>query len=122
ESIEVQEQHSKHLLIASRREERLAQAVAEKAAVGKTGERVVQRLVLERIRLSLAFRDVAQCGDEEVARADLHRSDDKLQRQQPPVLALAYGLVGAADGDVDIEAALQVVVERGAMGRRDQDV
>src|ERR1700687_1438508 len=55
EAIEVEQQHAEHLLVAARSEQRLAESVAEQAAVGQSGQRVVQSLVLERIRMRLAF-------------------------------------------------------------------
>jgi hypothetical protein len=122
EAIEVEEQHAEHLLVAARREQCLAQAVTEQASVGQPGERVVQGLVFERVGVSLALGDVAERGDEQVPGADLHRADDELEREQASVLAFAHRLVSAADRDVQLEPALEIVGERAAVSRRDQDV
>ena len=57
-----------------------------------------------------------------MARADLHRADHRLEREQASVLPLPHCLVRAADGDVEVQPSLQVVVEGAAMRGRDQDV
>ncbi len=72
--------------------------------------------------MSLALRDVAQGGDEKVTRSNLHRADDELEREQASVLSLAHRLVSAAHRDVDVEPALQVVVEGAAVRGRDENV
>jgi len=82
----------------------------------------VQSLVLERVRMRLALGDVAERCDEEMSRTDLHRADDELERKEASVLSLAHRLVRAADRDVELEPALQVVDEGAAMCGRDQDV
>ena len=71
EAVEVEQEDAEHLLIAARREQRLAQAVAEQAAVWQPGQRVVQRLVFQRVGLGLALRDVAKGRDEQVPRAPI---------------------------------------------------
>ena len=121
-AVEVEQQHAEHLLVASRREQRLAQSVTEETSVGQSGQRVVQRLVLERIGMRLALRDVTQCRDEQVTRSDLHRADDELERKQASVLALAHRLVRGAHRDVELQPALEVVDERAAVRGRDHDV
>ncbi len=122
EAVEVEQQHAEHLLVAARRQQGLPQTVAEQAPVGQPGQCVVQGLVLERVGVGLALGDVAEGGDEQVPRADLHRADDELERKKASVLSLAHGLVGAADRDVELESPLEIVDERAAMRRRDQDV
>src|SRR5207253_10535848 len=67
EPVQVEQQHSEHLLVAPGGEQRLAQPVAEQAPVGQASQGVVKGLVLQRIRVRLAFRDVAQRRNEQVA-------------------------------------------------------
>jgi len=50
-------------------------SVAEQPAVGQAGQCVVQRPGIRAHRYGLALGDVAQRGDEQVARTDLHRAD-----------------------------------------------
>jgi len=90
EAVEVEEQDAEHVLVSPSGEERLAQPVAEEAPVGKAGQGVMERLVLERVGLGLAFGDVAHRGDEQVARSDLHRADYELEWEQAPALTLPH--------------------------------
>ena len=53
--------------------------VAEQGAIGEAGEAVVERLVLERLGVGLALRDVADDGEREGPIAVLH-----LRRARPP--------------------------------------
>ena len=122
EAIEVQQKNSEHLLIATRGQQRLAQTVAEQAAVRQARKCVVESLVFQRVGVRLAFRDIAERRDEHVTRPDLHRADDELEREKAAVLSLAHRLVRAAYRDVQCQAALQVVVECAPMGCRDEDI
>src|SRR5260370_1370442 len=107
ESIEVEEQHAEHPLIATRGEQGLAQAVSEKAAIRETGQRVVECLVFEGVGVCLALGDVAHGGDEQVPWSDMHRADHELEREQAAVLALAHRLVRAARRQVELERPLR---------------
>ena len=82
----------------------------------------MRRLVLQRVRMRLALRDVAHRRDEEAARPDLRRVDQELERKQARVLALAHGLESAGCWQVLSEPALDVVHERSAVRRRDERV
>ena len=94
EAIEVEQKDAKHRLVAARAEQRLPQTVAEQRAVGQSGQRIVQRLVLQRVGVRLALGDVAHCRDEEATRPDLRRVDQELEWKQARVLALAHGFEG----------------------------
>src|SRR4030081_3771457 len=95
EPISVEQEPPEHALVAACGEKGLAQAVAEQAAVGKPRQRVMKRLILERIRVRLALGDVTHRGDEEVARADVHGADHELEWEQAAVLALAHRFVSS---------------------------
>ena len=59
EAVEVGEEQGERRPVASRREQRLLDTVLEECAVREAGERVVQRLMRERLLGAHALRDVA---------------------------------------------------------------
>ena len=121
EPIEVEKEDPEHVLVAPGGQQGLPKPVAEEAPVGKSGQRVVERLILESVGVRLALGDVAHCRYEQVARPDPHGADDELEREEASAFALAHGFVRGADRYVQREPVLQVVGEPAAMSGGDQD-
>ncbi len=66
EAVEVHHQQCERCLVAPRRQDCLAQTVVQQQPIGQAGERVVDRLMLERSLSLLAFGDIAHADHKPV--------------------------------------------------------
>ena len=96
EPVEVQKQERQRLAGPQRRPDRLGDAVPEQHPVGKAGEVVVQRLMLQRLDVGVALGDVAHAGDVDLALSELDVAQLQLDRERGPVLAAAERSVARA--------------------------
>src|SRR5438445_4887808 len=98
EAIQVEDKECLRLTFTLGGEHRLLEPVHDEGAIWKSGETVVQRLVLERFRQGFPLSDVAQEPDIKAAVAEPHRVDAELQREHGCVFSPALRLVSRRGG------------------------
>ena len=93
EPVQVHQQDRTRFHLALARPDRLLQPLLKERSVGQPGQRIVQRLVLQRFGLRLALRYVAKASDHEALRPE--PSNVELHRERRAIFPQARGLVAS---------------------------